>query len=120
MSPTYPDSQDFEDLCRVRTYEEQLGRNKILVFKFWLAISKEEQLRRFKEREKIGFKKFKLTEEDWRNREKWDEYCRAINTTVAHTSTSNAPWTLVPANSKYYARIDVLKTVCEMLESALV
>jgi len=103
----------------INDFEEQLVRNNILVVKFWLAISKEEQLRRFKEREKIGFKRFKITEEDWRNREKWDDYEEAVCDMVDLTSTEVAPWTIVEGNSKYYARIKVMKTLCEKVEAAL-
>jgi len=90
-----------------------------VVVKFWLSISKEEQLRRFKEREKIAFKRFKITEEDWRNREKWDDYEHAVCDMVDRTSTEIAPWTLVEANDKNFARIKILKTLCERIEGAL-
>jgi len=94
-------------------------RNRTVVVKFWLSISPDEQLRRFKEREKIGFKRFKITEEDWRNRDKWNEYEVAVCDMIDRTSTDIAPWTLVEANDKYYARIKVLKTLCERIEKAL-
>ena len=103
----------------INDFEEQLVRNSIVVVKFWLAISKEEQLRRFKEREKTGFKRFKITEEDWRNREKWEEYEQAVCDMVDRTSTEIAPWTLVEANDKNFARIKMLKTLCERIEAAL-
>ncbi len=103
----------------INDFESQLVRHDIVVVKFWLAISKEEQLRRFKEREKIGFKRFKITEEDWRNREKWDDYEHAVCDMVDRTSTEIAPWTLVEANDKNFARIKVLKTLCERIEGAL-
>jgi polyphosphate kinase 2 (PPK2 family) len=102
----------------INDFEKQLIRNNILVTKFWLAISKEEQLRRFKEREEIPFKQFKITEEDWRNREKWDDYEQAICDIVDRTSTEIAPWTIVEGDSKYFARIKVLKTLCEAIEAA--
>jgi len=89
------------------------------VMKFWLAITKDEQLRRFKEREKIGFKRFKITEEDWRNREKWDDYARAVCDMVDRTSTGIAPWILVEADDKNFARIKILKTLCQRIEEAL-
>ena len=82
-------------------------------------ISKAEQYRRFKEREKVAFKRFKITPEDWRNRRRWDEYERAVCDMVDRTSTVSAPWTLVEANNKYHARIKVLKTLCEAIEAAL-
>lgn len=100
----------------INDFEEQLVQNNILVVKFWLAITKEEQLNRFKEREKIPFKRFKITDEDWRNREKWDAYEQAVCDMVDRTSTDIAPWTLVEGNNKYYARIKVLKTLCETIE----
>ena len=103
----------------INDFEEQMVRNKTVVVKFWLSITREEQLRRFKEREKIGFKRYKITDEDWRNREKWDVYERAVCDMIDRTSTEIAPWTLVEANDKYYARIKVLKTLCERIEKAL-
>ncbi|MBU4046711.1 MAG: polyphosphate:AMP phosphotransferase, partial [Gammaproteobacteria bacterium] len=103
----------------INDFESQLARHNIVVVKFWLAITKDEQLRRFKEREKIGFKRFKITEEDWRNREKWDAYEHAVCDMVDRTSTEIAPWTLVEANDKYFARIKVLKTLADRIEAAL-
>ena len=103
----------------INDFEAQLVRHRTVVVKFWLAISKEEQLRRFKEREKIGFKRFKITDEDWRNREKWDAYEQAIGDMVDRTSTEAAPWTLVEANDKNFARIKVLKTLCQRIEAAM-
>lgn len=100
-------------------FEEQLVRNRTVVVKFWLAISQQEQLKRFKEREKIGFKRFKITEDDWRNREKWEQYEQAVCDMIDRTSTEIAPWTLVEANDKGHARIKVLKTVCNRIELAL-
>lgn len=87
--------------------------------KFWLAVSKDEQLARFKAREAEPHKRFKITEEDWRNREKWDDYEGAVCDMVDRTSTENASWTLVEADNKYHARIKVLRTICERLEHAL-
>jgi polyphosphate:AMP phosphotransferase len=103
----------------INDFEEQLAIQGVIVVKFWLAISKEEQLKRFNEREEIGFKRFKITEEDWRNREKWDDYVHAVGDMVERTSTDVAPWTLVEANNKYYARIKILTTLCEAIEKAL-
>jgi len=85
--------------------------------KFWLAIDKKEQLRRFKEREKVGYKRYKITEEDWRNRKKWNAYAEAVQDMVEQTSTKKAPWTLIEANDKYFARIKVLKTINDRLEA---
>jgi polyphosphate:AMP phosphotransferase len=103
----------------INDFEQSLARQRIVVVKFWLAISKEEQLRRFREREKTPFKRFKLTPEDWRNRKKWDVYEQAVCDMVERTSTKIAPWTLVEADNKYYARIKVLNTLGDALESAL-
>lgn len=103
----------------INDFEAQLVRHNIIVVKFWLAISKEEQLERFNAREKIGFKRFKITDEDWRNREKWDDYERAVCDMVDRTSTEIAPWTLIEANDKNFARIKVLKTLCRQIEEAL-
>jgi len=102
----------------INDFEEQLIRNRTVIVKYWLAISKEEQLKRFQDREKTGFKRFKITEEDWRNREKWEQYEVAVCDMIDRTSTEIAPWTLVEANDKYYARIKVLKTLCDAIEKA--
>jgi polyphosphate:AMP phosphotransferase len=103
----------------INDFEEQLVRNQTVVVKFWLSVTQQEQLKRFKEREKIGFKRFKITDEDWRNREKWNEYEVAVCDMIDRTSTEIAPWTLVEANDKYFARIKVMKTLCERIEKAL-
>lgn len=103
----------------INDFEEQLVESRIVVAKFWLAISPEEQLRRFREREETGFKRFKLTEDDWRNREKWGEYEAAACDMIDRTSTEIAPWTLVEAENKLYARIKVLRTLCERIEAVL-
>ena len=103
----------------INDFEHQLAAHDLVVVKFWLAISKEEQLKRFREREKVSFKRFKITEEDWRNRKKWDTYETAVCDMVDRTSTGTAPWTLVEANNKYYARIKVLKTLTQAVERAL-
>jgi polyphosphate kinase 2 (PPK2 family) len=103
----------------INDFEEQLIRHKIVIVKYWLAISKDEQLKRFEDREKTGFKRFKITEEDWRNREKWEQYEIAVCDTIDRTSTEIAPWTLVEANDKNFARIKVLKTLCDAIEKAL-
>jgi polyphosphate:AMP phosphotransferase len=103
----------------INDFEHDLADAGVIVVKFWLQISQQEQLKRFKEREKIEFKRFKITEEDWRNREKWDAYQEAICDMVDRTSTGIAPWTLVEANDKGYARIKILRTICERLEAEL-
>jgi len=103
----------------INDFEGALLRHGIVLVKFWLAIGKDEQYRRFKAREKTPFKRFKITEEDWRNRRKWEDYENAVCDMVDRTSTAAAPWTLVEANNKYYARIKVLKTLTRAVEAAL-
>jgi len=103
----------------INDFEHELIEVGVIVVKFWLQISQAEQLKRFKEREQVAFKRFKITQEDWRNREKWHDYQQAICDMVERTSTGEAPWTLVEANDKNYARVKILRTLCERLESAL-
>lgn len=103
----------------INRFEEQLVESGIVVLKFWLQISQEEQLERFKDRENTPYKQYKMTEEDWRNREKWPLYKEAVNEMIARTSTRQAPWTLVEGNDKPFARIKVLNTVCNTLREAL-
>jgi polyphosphate:AMP phosphotransferase len=100
-------------------FEEQLVDHGSLLLKFWIHISKEEQLRRFRERSRTRYKRWKITEEDWRNRKRWDDYTLAVNDMVARTSTRIAPWTLVEGDDKNYARIKILKTVVDGLEDRL-
>jgi polyphosphate:AMP phosphotransferase len=103
----------------INDFEEQLIESNTVLIKFWLTVTKDEQLRRFEEREKIVFKRFKITPDDWRNREKWDEYQTAICDMVDRTSTAIAPWTIVEANDKNFARIKILKTLCQRIETAM-
>jgi polyphosphate:AMP phosphotransferase len=100
----------------INDFEHEMADAGVIVVKFWLQISQAEQLRRFKEREKIEFKRFKITQEDWRNREKWAAYQQAICDMVERTSTGDAPWTMIEANDKNYARVKILRTLCERLE----
>ena len=100
----------------INAFEAQLADAGTLVLKFWLAIGSHEQLRRFREREATGHKRYKLTAEDWRNREKWLDYEAAACDMIERTSTEYAPWHLVAAEDKHYARIEVLKTLCDALE----
>ncbi|MEE9100721.1 polyphosphate:AMP phosphotransferase [Pseudomonas nitroreducens] len=104
--------------AEINDFEEQLANYGIVLVKFWLSIDQETQLERFKERESIPFKRFKITEEDWRNRDKWDLYVDAVGDMVDRTSTEIAPWTLVEANDKRFARVKVLKTINDALEAA--
>ncbi|HSI96004.1 MAG: polyphosphate:AMP phosphotransferase [Methylophilaceae bacterium] len=103
----------------INDFEEQLVRHNFIIVKFWLQISKEEQLRRFEERQNTPYKRFKITEEDWRNRDKWEAYESAVCDMIDRTSPDHAPWTVIEANDKNFARIKVLKTLCERIEKAL-
>ena len=103
----------------INDFEEQLAKNRVVVVKFWLQISKEEQLRRFEERQQVSFKHFKITEEDWRNREKWEQYQRAVCDMIDRTSSSHAPWTIIEAEDKNFARIKILKTLCDRIEAGM-
>jgi len=103
----------------INDFEEQLLGHGAVVVKFWLQVGKDEQLRRFQERATIGFKRFKITDDDWRNRERWDAYERAVNDMVERTSTELAPWTLVASNCKRYARIKTLETLHAAIARAL-
>jgi polyphosphate:AMP phosphotransferase len=105
--------------AEINNFEEQLTEHGIILLKFWVHISKDEQLARFMKREQTPHKSWKLTDEDWRNREKWDDYQRAVNDMVQYTSTVDIPWLLVEGNDKYFARIKVLKNLCSRLEDAL-
>lgn len=99
--------------------EAHIAGSGAIVLKFWMHIDKDEQERRFKERQEIPEKQWKITDEDWRNRAKWDEYEKAVDEMLIRTSTECAPWIIVEANSKYYARIKVLETVVDALEQRL-
>jgi len=103
----------------INRFEEQLTEHGIVVNKFWLQISREEQLRRFKERQRIAYKQYKITDEDWRNRDKWDAYQAAVDEMVARCSTEFARWTLVAANDKNFARVQILRTIVAHLEATL-
>ena len=105
--------------AEINTFEQQLVEHGIILVKYWLHITKDEQARRFEERQVIPYKRWKLTDEDWRNRDKWDAYEVAVNDMIEKTSTSSAPWTLVPANSKRHARLQVLETLCQRLKTAI-
>ena len=105
--------------AEINEFEEQMSGHGIIVTKFWLHISPAEQLRRFKERQQIDYKQYKITDEDWRNREKWPAYALAVDDMVARTSTEFAPWTLVAGNDKKFARVQILKTLVRQLEAEL-
>jgi polyphosphate kinase 2 (PPK2 family) len=103
----------------INQFERQLMDFGMILFKFWLQISQDEQAKRFKEREGTPYKAWKLTDEDWRNRGKWDQYERAVEDMLIKTSTPAAPWTIVEANDKYHARLKVLETVVGKLKREL-
>jgi AMP-polyphosphate phosphotransferase len=103
----------------INSFEEQLAESGAIVVKFWMGITPEEQLRRFDERKATPHKQFKITEEDWRNRRKWPEYERAAADMIARTSTDVAPWHVVASDDKLFARIEVLRHLCERLEGGL-
>ena len=105
--------------AEINDFEEQLARNGAIVMKFWLQISREEQYRRFKGREKTRHKQFKITAEDWRNRKRWKDYQVAAAEMIERTSTSLAPWTLVASNDKYHARLKVIGSLCDRIEKIL-
>jgi polyphosphate:AMP phosphotransferase len=103
----------------INDFEDNLIERGFLVEKFWMHIDREEQLRRFDEREQKPYKKYKITDEDYRNRQHWDDYVCAVEDMIAHTSTDVAPWHLIPANDKRFARIAVLETICAALKRRL-
>ncbi|MBO4396148.1 MAG: phosphate--AMP phosphotransferase [Eubacterium sp.] len=105
--------------AEINNMEAQLVKNGTVVLKFWMHIDKDEQAARFKSRQETPEKQWKITDEDWRNREKWDEYEKAVDEMIVRTSTEKAPWHVIEANDKRYARIKVLEIVVEALENAL-
>jgi AMP-polyphosphate phosphotransferase len=105
--------------AEINDFEAQLIEHGVVLLKYWVHITKEEQHRRFKVRAETPHKQWKLTDEDWRNREQWEAYEIAVNDMVEHTSTSLSPWILVEGNDKRFARIKVYKTLCAKLEQKL-
>ncbi|MGA2372134.1 MAG: polyphosphate kinase [Candidatus Korobacteraceae bacterium] len=103
----------------INSFERQLADFGVILVKFWIHISREEQLRRFDERKAIGYKSWKLTEEDWRNREKWAAYEEAVEHMLVKTSTATAPWTLIEGNDKYWARTKVLAKLVKILSAQM-
>jgi len=100
-------------------FEEDLKDSGIIIIKYWLQITKEEQLERFNQRQNDPMKRWKLTDEDWRNRDKWDLYEEACEEMIQKTNKPNAPWIVVPANDKYTARTMVIQEFCRILEKEL-
>jgi polyphosphate:AMP phosphotransferase len=103
----------------INNMEAHLVKSGAVVLKFWMHIDKDEQEKRFRQRQDTPEKQWKITDEDWRNREKWDEYEKAVDEMIVRTSTADAPWHIIEANSKLYARIKVLEIVVEALEKVL-
>jgi polyphosphate:AMP phosphotransferase len=103
----------------INHFEEQLVAHGILLVKFWIHISRDEQLRRFRHRSRTSYKKWKIGKEDWRNRARWSDYTIAVNDMVARTSTRIAPWTLIEGNDKNFARVKILTTLADRLEDRL-
>lgn len=106
----------YREIREVEAHQASFG---MVICKFWLHVSAEEQLRRFRDRERDPFRQYKLTPEDWRNRARWGEYMAAVEDMLAFTSTDHAPWTVVEADDKLHARLKVVTTLNDALEEAL-
>ncbi|HCA55681.1 MAG TPA: phosphate--AMP phosphotransferase, partial [Ruminococcaceae bacterium] len=102
----------------INEFERMLTEWGAVVLKFWIHIDQDTQLARFKDRENTPEKQWKITDEDWRNREKWPEYEIAVNDLLQKTSTKNAPWYIIESNDKNYARIKTLRIIVKALEKA--
>lgn len=100
----------------INSFEKTLTDDDFIIIKFWIHVDEQEQLNRFKERETNPYKMWKLTDEDWRNREKFDDYIECANDMFNMTDTKNAPWFLVSGNNKHYARIQVLKETIKQIK----
>ena len=107
------------DLCGIARFERMLAETGTVIVKVFLHISKEEQRQRLQERLDDPDKQWKITDEDWRNRSKWDQYEQAVDEMIVKTSTQYAPWIIVSGNNKYYARIQVLRSVVEAIEKKM-
>jgi polyphosphate:AMP phosphotransferase len=103
----------------INDFEEQLTQAGAIVAKFWLAISPAEQLRRFKARQATPYKRFKITDEDWRNRKKWPAYERAVNDMIERTSTDPAPWNVIASDDKLFSRIEAIERLRDVMKAAL-
>jgi polyphosphate:AMP phosphotransferase len=114
-----PKARAAEAYAEIREFEKELTDSGAVLIKFWLQIDKNEQLKRFEDRKNTPGKEWKITDEDWRNRAKWDEYETAVEEMIAKTSTDTAPWTVIEANDKLFARIKVMKTVADAMTAAI-
>jgi polyphosphate kinase 2 (PPK2 family) len=103
----------------INEFERELTDSGMILAKFWFHISKDEQLRRFEERKNDLYKSWKLTDEDWRNRDKWDLYLAAVEDMLLKTSTLNAPWTVIEGNDKYFARVKAVRTLVDTVSKEL-
>lgn len=103
----------------INSFERQLVDYGTILVKFWIHISQEEQLQRFEQRRDTEYKSWKLTDEDWRNREQWSAYNEAVNEMLLKTSTLTAPWTVVEGNDKWWARVRALKTLVDVFSKEL-
>ncbi len=103
----------------IKDFEKQLKSHGVLVLKFWINISKEEQLRRFKEREVTPHKQFKITDEDYRNRSRWDEYVKAVEDMIEYTGTKKNPWHVISSDSKLMSRISVLEITTSSIKKMI-
>jgi polyphosphate kinase 2 (PPK2 family) len=103
----------------INDFERQLAEAGAVLVKFWIHISNDEQLRRFEQRKETSYKRWKLTDEDWRNREKSDAYTAAVEEMLLKTSTDIAPWTVVEGNFKWFARVKCLSTLVNTLSRKL-
>ncbi len=112
-----PQSAWMRAYAEINDFEEELARAGATVVKIWLAITKDEQLRRFKERAATKFKQFKITPDDWRNRKKWDDYVSAGGDMIERTSTAYAPWHIIEANDKHLARVRTLEAISARIEA---
>lgn len=110
----------FRAYKEINDFEKLLTDDRYLIMKFWFHISKDEQLLRFQARETNPLKSWKLTDEDWRNREKWDLYLEAAEDMFEKTDTPYAPWHIIPSNDKRYARLETLKIIIQTIESYLI
>ena len=103
----------------INRFEQDLTQSGAIVIKFWLAISNEEELKRFNAREDTPNKQYKITDEDWRNRSKWDEYVQAASDMIAHTHQTDCPWQIIATDDKYTARLKILKALIDRLDERL-
>ena len=105
--------------AEIEDFEEQLTDFGIILVKYWLHITKDEQEKRFHGAGQVAAQELEATADDWRNRDKWDDYELAVNDMVARTSTRRAPWHLIPANDKNYTRVEVVRLAADAIERAL-